>query len=151
MFLGFGYVSSDDEEAEVHVLHLNELEFVTGNILANQLTYDEVVIIDPVSGVVQHLYDFSSLHPDNEYNGADVLNRISISKGTDDKIFVTGKNWDLIFLVQIDQAEKVSSRMPSESPLKNALSSSSSVNAYRLMLFVCTVVAHIWFYFYIFC
>lgn len=83
--------------------NLNELEWVEGKIYANtyQFQKDVVVIIDPHTGAVDGVVDFSGLkdkvtqHPElNVFNGiAYHPNRKTF--------FVTGKNWDKLFEVKI--------------------------------------------------
>jgi glutamine cyclotransferase len=83
--------------------NLNELEYVNGKIYANtyQFQKDVVVIIDPKSGAVEGVVDFSGLkakvkeHPElNVFNG--------IAYHPERKtFFVTGKNWDKLFEVKI--------------------------------------------------
>jgi glutamine cyclotransferase len=83
--------------------NINELEWVNGKIYANtyQFEKDVVVIIDPVSGAVEGVVDFSGLkemvkqHPE-----LNVLNGIAYHKERQ-TFFVTGKNWDKLFEVKI--------------------------------------------------
>ena len=83
--------------------NINELEWVDGKIYANtyQFEKDVVVIIDPVSGAVEGVVDFSGLkemvkqHPE-----LNVLNGIAYHKERQ-TFFVTGKNWDKLFEVKI--------------------------------------------------
>ena len=83
--------------------NLNELEWVDGKIYANtyQFQKDVVVIIDPQSGAVEGVVDFSGLkekveqHPQlNVFNGI----AYHLTRKT---FFVTGKNWDTLFEVKI--------------------------------------------------
>eukprot|EP00559_Dactyliosolen_fragilissimus_P007794 CAMPEP_0184861668 /NCGR_PEP_ID=MMETSP0580-20130426/6298_1 /TAXON_ID=1118495 /ORGANISM="Dactyliosolen fragilissimus" /LENGTH=368 /DNA_ID=CAMNT_0027359239 /DNA_START=71 /DNA_END=1174 /DNA_ORIENTATION=+ len=73
---------------------LNELEFVNGKVLANIWYEDAIVVIDPVTGICEKEYDFSTIWPkkNRKKNGANVLNGISVS-GKDGELFITGKNW----------------------------------------------------------
>ena len=80
---------------------LNELEWVEGKIYANTYQKDGVAIINPVNGAIEGLINFQGLrdqvtqHPD-----LDVLNGIAYNPNTR-KLYVTGKNWDKLFEVEI--------------------------------------------------
>ncbi|MDR0228812.1 MAG: glutaminyl-peptide cyclotransferase [Flavobacteriaceae bacterium] len=84
------------------VPYVNELEWVNGKIYANFYGIQAVIaIIDPKTGTVESVIDFSKLvdqlekHPD-----LDVFNGIAYNPQTK-TFFVTGKNWDKMFEVQI--------------------------------------------------
>lgn len=82
---------------------LNELEWVNGKIYANtyQFEKDVAVIIDPRSGKVDGVIDFSGLKEKVEqHDELNVLNGIAYhqKRGT---FFVTGKNWSKLFEVKI--------------------------------------------------
>ena len=84
------------------VQRLNELEFVNGRVFSNIWFSDEIVSIDPVTGLVKESYDFSDIWPKSERNpGADVLNGISITD-IPNELFVTGKKWSKLFRVRIN-------------------------------------------------
>jgi len=80
----------------------NELEYVDGKIYANSYQKDGVMIINPETGAIEGVVDFRGLkekvtqHPD-----LDVLNGIAYNPATK-TFFVTGKNWDKLFEVQIE-------------------------------------------------
>jgi len=83
---------------------INELEFVDGKIFANiyDQSKDEVVIIDPATGVVEGRINFVGLYDglrksaDNEMNG--------IAYKADTKTFlVTGKDWTKLFEVRLKE------------------------------------------------
>lgn len=84
---------------------LNELEWVEGKIYANTYQKDGVAIINPENGAIEGLINFkglrnklsneSDLDPVN-----DVLNGIAYNPNTK-KLYVTGKNWDKLFEVEI--------------------------------------------------
>ncbi|MEM9190820.1 MAG: glutaminyl-peptide cyclotransferase [Myxococcota bacterium] len=84
------------------VQNLNELEFIDGEVWANVWRTDRVVRIDPQSGVVTGVIDFSDLLetalPD--HRGEDVLNGIAYD-AEDGRVFVTGKLWPLVFEVDV--------------------------------------------------
>lgn len=80
---------------------LNELEYINGKIYANIYQRNGVLIINPKNGAVEGVIDFSPLqklvkqHPE-----LDVLNGIAYNPDTK-TIFVTGKNWDKLFEVEV--------------------------------------------------
>ena len=84
--------------------HLNELEFVQGEIFANLWQTDEVVRIDPTTGRVRGVIDFAGLLPRSERGpDTDVLNGIAYDAAAD-RLFVTGKFWPKIFEVRVKVA-----------------------------------------------
>ncbi len=81
--------------------YLNELEWIEGKIWANVYTLDQIVIIDPQSGVVESIVDLTGLLPDSQKTATtDVLNGIAYDKQTK-RIFVTGKNWSKMFEIKL--------------------------------------------------
>jgi len=80
---------------------LNELEFIAGEIFANVWQTDEVVRIDPATGRVVGVIDFSGLlSPQDRRTDTDVLNGIAYDP-TQDRLLVTGKRWPWIFEVRL--------------------------------------------------
>lgn len=80
---------------------LNELEWIKGEIFANVWQTDRVVRIDPATGVVRGVIDFSGLlAATNRERETDVLNGIAYDPATD-RLFVTGKNWPRVFEVRL--------------------------------------------------
>lgn len=80
---------------------LNELEWIDGKIWANIYTSDQIVIINPTSGVVEGVVDLQGLLPEEEITAeTDVLNGIAYDADTQ-RIFVTGKKWDKLFEIEI--------------------------------------------------
>jgi glutamine cyclotransferase len=80
---------------------LNELEYVKGEIYANIWMTDWVARIDPASGRVAGMIDFSYLLPAADRTAkTDVLNGIAYDP-TGDRLFVTGKNWPKLFEVRL--------------------------------------------------
>jgi len=79
------------------VERLNELEYTKRGILANIWYEDNIVQIDPESGMVIRTYDFSKLERKSD---AGVLNGISVTD-VEDEFFITGKEWDVIYRVKI--------------------------------------------------
>ncbi|MFN2261926.1 MAG: glutaminyl-peptide cyclotransferase [Psychroflexus sp.] len=80
---------------------LNELEWIEGEIYANTYQKDGVVIINPKNGAVTGVVDFRGLRDKvKQHSRLDVLNGIAYHKASG-KIFVTGKNWNKLFEVNI--------------------------------------------------
>ena len=80
---------------------LNELEWIKGEIFANVWQTNEVVRIDPVTGQVRGVIDFSGLlGPEDRGPQTDVLNGIAYDAASD-RLFITGKNWPKIFEVRL--------------------------------------------------
>lgn len=90
------------------VNNINELEFVNGYILANQLNYSYIIKIDLNNGVVTGKLDLNDLlqkyakgdisYLENNIHGA-VLNGIAWEPASK-KLYVTGKLWPLLFELQ---------------------------------------------------
>jgi glutaminyl-peptide cyclotransferase len=82
-------------------LNLNELEYVKGEIYANIWMTDYVARIEPATGKITGMIDFSYLLPLADKNQfTDVLNGIAYDPATD-RLFVTGKLWPKIFEVTL--------------------------------------------------
>lgn len=83
------------------VVRLNELEYIRGEIFANVWETDEVVRIDPATGQVRGVIDFSGLlSPQDRRPDTDVLNGIAYDE-KNDRLFVTGKRWPRLFEVRL--------------------------------------------------
>ncbi len=83
------------------VENLNELEWINGEIWANVYMTDNIVRINPESGKVVGIIDLAGLQSplDVTYN-TDVLNGIAHDPTTG-RIWLTGKNWNKIYQVEI--------------------------------------------------
>jgi len=82
---------------------VNELEYVKGKIYANtyQFNKDVVVILDPSTGIVSGVVDFSGLKKQvSQHSRLDVFNGIAYHPERK-TFFVTGKYWDKLFEVKI--------------------------------------------------
>jgi glutamine cyclotransferase len=80
---------------------LNELEWVKAEIWANVWQTDTVARIDPATGRVTGIIDFSGLlAPADRTGEVDVLNGIA-HDAAGDRLFVTGKNWPKLFEVRL--------------------------------------------------
>lgn len=84
------------------VSNINELEYVNGFIYANLFTTLTIIKIDPKTGKVVTTYDFTSLY--NQYmNGKYEVNEFNgiAYNPTNKHFYVTGKNWPLLFEVEL--------------------------------------------------
>lgn len=80
---------------------LNELEYIDGKIYANIYQRNGVLIINPANGAVEGVIDFSPLQKlVKQHPTLDVLNGIAYNPETK-TIFVTGKDWDKLFEVEV--------------------------------------------------
>lgn len=84
---------------------LNELEWVNGKIYANTYQKDGVAIINPTNGAIEAVIDFRGLKelidkPADFDEINNVLNGIALHPDTGN-LFVTGKNWNKLFEVEI--------------------------------------------------
>lgn len=80
---------------------LNELEYIDGKIYANIYQRNGVLIINPANGAVEGVIDFSPLQKlVKQHPTLDVLNGIAYNPKTK-TIFVTGKDWDKLFEVEV--------------------------------------------------
>jgi glutaminyl-peptide cyclotransferase len=81
--------------------NLNELEWVKGEILANVWQTNQIVRIDPATGVVKAVIDLSTL-PEARLTrgGDDVLNGIAYDRAGG-RLFVTGKNWPHLYEIAL--------------------------------------------------
>ncbi|WP_103865176.1 glutaminyl-peptide cyclotransferase [Aquimarina sp. I32.4] len=79
----------------------NELEWVEGKIYANTWQKDGIAIINPKNGALEAVINLSSLRKKvTQHDNLNVLNGIAYKKDTK-RLFVTGKNWDKIFEIEI--------------------------------------------------
>jgi glutaminyl-peptide cyclotransferase len=89
------------DESSVPVTNLNELDYINGEIWANVWQTDKIVVINPSSGLVTAWLDMSELKNQLTMTpGTDVLNGIAYDKEKD-QYFITGKNWNKIFVLKI--------------------------------------------------
>jgi glutamine cyclotransferase len=86
-------------DANGPVEHLNELEFVKGEIYANIWQTDRIARISPKDGRVTGWIDLSGLLSPAEHSGVDVLNGIAYD-AAGDRLFVTGKLWPRVFEIR---------------------------------------------------
>lgn len=83
------------------VSDLNELEMIDGKIFANTLFSNEILMINPVSGIVTGKIELERLVTGVKANySVSVLNGIAYDS-ENGRIFVTGKLWPYIFEIEI--------------------------------------------------
>lgn len=82
------------------VRHLNELEYIKGEIYANIWQTERIARISPRTGRVASWIDLHGLLDPREAAGVDVLNGIAYDSAGD-RLFVTGKLWPRIFEIQL--------------------------------------------------
>jgi len=82
--------------------HLNELEWIDGEVFANVWRTNAVVRIDPSSGAVTGIIDLRGLLQDEDIvrGETDVLNGVAWN-GEDNVLYVTGKNWPKLFKIEL--------------------------------------------------
>lgn len=81
------------------VIHLNELEWIRGEVFANVWLTDLIARIDPDTGEVIAWIDLEGLL-DPPSAGADVLNGIAWDDAGE-RLFVTGKYWPTLYEVEM--------------------------------------------------
>jgi len=82
------------------VTKLNELEYVNGEIYANIWMQQKIAIINPQTGQVRAWIDLTNITGYQNLYAGDVLNGIAYDT-TNNRLFVTGKNWSLIFEITL--------------------------------------------------
>jgi len=84
------------------IIRINELEWVNGKIYTNVWQKNALAIIDPKTGAVEGIVNLSDLHKKvTQHPQLDVLNGIAYDKKTG-HLFVTGKKWDKMFEIKIN-------------------------------------------------
>ena len=85
---------------------VNELEWVEGKIYANIYEQGSIAIIDPNNGAVEGVIDLTDLKDKvTQHPKLDVLNGIAY-KGEPNILYITGKNWDKLFKIEIMEKGK---------------------------------------------
>ena len=83
---------------------LNELEYINGKIWANRYFTDELVIIDPETGIVEGRINLKGiLKAADRRPTTDVLNGIAWDR-EGERLFVTGKFWPRLFEIRIRES-----------------------------------------------
>lgn len=83
---------------------INELEYINGKIYANVYLTDNIIVIDPATGVVEERIDLTGLlakgyFKTDEALNNDVLNGIAWDRNGN-RLFVTGKKWPKLFEIK---------------------------------------------------
>jgi len=82
------------------VTRLNELEYIQDEVYANIWTEEKIAIINPQTGQVKGWINLSGLRDWENLYAGDVLNGIAYDT-TEDRLFVTGKLWSLLFQIEL--------------------------------------------------
>lgn len=83
------------------VLYLNELEYIKGEVWANVYGTDQIVRIDPATGVVRAVVNLRGILPQSlRKPRTDVLNGIAFDPRSGG-IYVTGKNWPKLYRITL--------------------------------------------------
>ncbi len=83
------------------VPELNELEYINGDVWANVYGSDNIMIINPKTGVVKATVDCRGLLPKSfRTSSTDVLNGIAFNP-VDNSIYLTGKYWPKMYRVEL--------------------------------------------------
>ena len=86
------------------VAKLNELEYADGKIYCNIWHSDDIVVVDPESGMVERRINLGQLRERLSLaNEAGVLNGIAW-KSSSRTFFITGKNWSEVFEIRFGSA-----------------------------------------------
>lgn len=87
------------------VEEINELEFANGYIYANVWYTNEIIVIDPKTGIVAYKYDLTEVLEENltdqELDEIDSLNGIAHIEGN--QFYITGKLYPVIFEIELKQ------------------------------------------------
>ena len=81
---------------------INELEFVEGKIFANRWFHDEILIIDPKTGLVTRTLNLAPLEQPRPHDPESVLNGIAYDPKTR-LLHVTGKRWPRVYVLRITE------------------------------------------------
>jgi glutaminyl-peptide cyclotransferase len=80
---------------------LNELEYIHGEVFANIWLTDDIVRIDPETGMVMGWIDLQGILPDElRTPTTDVLNGIAYDH-EGQRLFVTGKHWPMLYEIRL--------------------------------------------------
>ena len=90
-----------DTDGGAPVNHLNELEYIDGEIWANVWPSDRIARIDPATGRVTAWIDLAGLLPLGDRTpSTEVLNGIAHDPATG-RLFVTGKRWPKVYEIRL--------------------------------------------------
>jgi glutamine cyclotransferase len=93
-----GQIKVQDAGAPVNML--NELEYINEEIYANIWMQQKIAIINPQTGQVTSWIDLTGITNYPNLHAGDVLNGIAYD-AQNDRLFITGKDWNLIFQIKI--------------------------------------------------
>ncbi|MBT8262349.1 MAG: glutaminyl-peptide cyclotransferase [Bacteroidia bacterium] len=94
-----GYIEIYTNTAKIP--KVNELEWVEGKIYANIYQKDAIAVVNPDNGAVEGVINLKGLKEKvKQHEKLDVLNGIAY-KGEPNILYVTGKNWDSLFKIEI--------------------------------------------------
>jgi len=80
---------------------LNELEYINGEVYANIWQQNSILIVNPDNGAIDGIINLKGLQEKAGQSGEDnVLNGIAYDK-ENDRLFVTGKNWNKVFEIKV--------------------------------------------------
>lgn len=80
---------------------LNELEFVNGKVYANIWQQNSILIVEPSNGAIEGIVSLKGLQAKAGQKGEDnVLNGIAYDQ-ENDRLYVTGKNWNKVFEIKL--------------------------------------------------
>jgi glutamine cyclotransferase len=82
------------------VTRLNELEYIQGEVYANIWTEEKIAIINSQTGQVKGWINLSGLRDRENLEAGNVLNGIAYD-AKEDRLFVTGKLWSLLFQIEL--------------------------------------------------
>ncbi|WP_396170231.1 glutaminyl-peptide cyclotransferase [Flavobacterium sp.] len=88
--------------ADAKIKSINELEWINGKIYANIYQKDAIAVVNPATGAVEGILDFSALRKSIQFPQAEVLNGIAYNPKTK-TIFVTGKQWEKMFEIRVSE------------------------------------------------
>lgn len=87
---------------------INELEYIEGKIYANLYGQNEIIVIDPNSGIITNKIDCSNLlaqakvtYNPQTIDGGYVLNGIAYKK-SNNSIYLTGKCWPVLLEIKLN-------------------------------------------------
>jgi len=106
-FKEIGHLDVDDKG--VPVSNLNELEYIHGEIYANQYQTERIARISPSTGHVIAWIDLPGLLTTTERAQTDVLNGIAYD-AKQNRLFITGKQWPKLF--EIAMPGRQANRLP---------------------------------------
>ena len=110
------------------VPHINELECVGKEILANIWLQDTIISIDSVSGNVQYFLSPTSISSTQGTNSNEVLNGIAFDKSSGG-FWITGKNWTHIYLIEVDYQE-----------ISGEIQDNGEFNRFSELIIICIII-----------